>query len=1666
MKEILKNLVHSIVLPKDTYLEQDDEILEIFVEELEDIFGTLPGLLENWPENASLDEQLIMIRRSFHTLKGSGRMVGANSTSELAWNVEDNLNRVISKNRELTPELQNFVRVAANLYRHKIYHDFKNNRAHNIDLRPLLVLGDEIQKKSKLRPELQELLNLAQTLTDEFVVTGLEITEEFQAELAQAEAVVLELANSGALDRDEDATVAEDEPVAQEEPLEDESVAEEVQEAVFEPVLEEPTISASEQEERDNFVSETLEIFFEEAEDHIATINHFIQLDSFNAEQFNRLVRALHTLRGSSSMAHVDDIFEATSKLDHLFKIFVQDDHEIDHREYDLLKDYITFAEDYIRTLKAPDYKKFDLMLICQNFNEAWAKYDAESTHEQKVAQDEGSAVSQLVSLNIDQLLDAEYDFEKLAFAEYPEYFESLSEQAQLLMDNTNNATALGIYHFTTTLKESYDAVLKDKQLLDNDYAFELFAQAHQHFIHLFDALASGQRVILNDEAHQVLDDLRDYLQQERAITPHNEALDVVDAPESIEDVVSLSQRDIDISALTESNQLDESIEADSAVTMNIDDVLSFNTDQAIRLNLKEDSKVEDVEPENIESEKAESEDTVADLDQIDAEETSLESTVEDVLVDESISATAETVASEDVAELEETVTPIAVEQDTTAVDLSEVVTAIRLDTQLKNSPETIVEFDLDVLDIFIEEADELLGSIDTDLAAWSEEIGDTKALNNLMRHLHTLKGGANMAQALNIGLIAHELETIYELVIKGQLQSTAYLVQNIRVIQDNLADRIQTLNDDKLDFPATHVIAVLDGLVHQKPAQFAQVAETLDVEVQADQSVDVDDIAFVETDTAVEETLADESVTAQADDSAVVDEVADTLLQDTISNEVADQPVDEEIFDIYIGEATELVEEGLNLLNQWIDQRHNRSLLLQLQRSAHSIKGGAKMVKLSNIAEVAYELETAFEQFGVHHFNSNAYDSLLESAFIWLRSAVVDRNYDFEKSIISQLKNIQYVDVTAQLPSKLTRTDFLTQDYVFEFVEGDGTEPPSMMGEWSDTTNLEQNDEMIRISADTIEKMIDLSGENAINRSRIEMDLSQFGHTLSDMELAIQRLADQLRRMEGELESQIIAKHGDTASRYSDFDPLEMDQYSSLNQLSKSLAESASDLVDFKTTLAEKIKDTEGILLQQSRIQAEIQEGLMRARLVPFSRLLPRLQRLVRQVSTTLNKPAELFVNNTEGELDRTILEKLVSPLEHMLRNSLDHGIEDAETRAKLKKPATGKIELDISRQGTDVVISFKDDGQGINADRVKEKALSLNLIQADQQLTAEQALQFIFHPGLSTAEKVTQISGRGVGLDVVQSSIKALGGEVTVESELGKGSTFKIRVPTTVAVSDALMVKVLDQQFAVPLSQIDRIVRISPVALEGFFGSQDEHYEIDGQSYKLRYLAEFVGSQPTPKLSGVAHSLPVLLIKGNMGQTSAVLVDQLVGSRSQIVMKPIGDQFTNVGAISGATILGDGQVCLILDGQNIARQIQVSDRQDAANTHRDHVRHRDQRRLVMIVDDSVTVRKVTSRLLERQGFDVITAKDGVEAIELLQNTAPDLMLLDIEMPRMDGFEVTSLVRHDELHQDLPIIMITSRTGEKHRERAMSLGVNNYMGKPFQEAELMEAIQSLLETQ
>jgi len=522
------------------------------------------------------------------------------------------------------------------------------------------------------------------------------------------------------------------------------------------------------------------------------------------------------------------------------------------------------------------------------------------------------------------------------------------------------------------------------------------------------------------------------------------------------------------------------------------------------------------------------------------------------------------------------------------------------------------------------------------------------------------------------------------------------------------------------------------------------------------------------------------------------------------------------------------------------------------------------------------------------------------------------------------------------------------------------------------------------------------------------------------------------------------------------DFDPLELDRYSNMQQLSRALAESANDLGSLKDLLKSVTNEAEGLLVQQSRVTAELQDGLMRTRMVPFERHVSRLTRLVRQAAQEVGKRAELAVEGASGELDRQVLDKMLPPFEHMLRNAVVHGIEDAADRQAAGKPAVGRITIRLHREGAEMVIDVSDDGAGLDVASIRRKAYELDLLKPDAKVTDEEIMDLVLTPGFTTAGAVTQSAGRGVGMDVVANEVKKLGGSLRISSVTGQGTNFTVRLPFTLAITQALIVRTGVEIYALPLPTVEGVARIPRAELESLLSHSEPSYEYGEETYKFRHLGMYLGGQAA-KLAEEESSVPVILVRA--GEFSAaLLVDEMLASR-EIVVKAVGPQLAGIRGISGATILGDGNIILILDIHSLVRTgAPVVEIKKAAPTPSDD------RPLALVVDDSITVRRVTERLLQRNGLRVETAKDGLDAISVMQDHKPDVILLDIEMPRMDGYEFASHVRNDPRVADVPIIMITSRVGDKHRARAIELGVNDYLGKPYQDAQLIEAIRRQLE--
>lgn len=935
-------------------------------------------------------------------------------------------------------------------------------------------------------------------------------------------------------------------------------------------------------------------------------------------------------------------------------------------------------------------------------------------------------------------------------------------------------------------------------------------------------------------------------------------------------------------------------------------------------------------------------------------------------------------------------------------------------------------QIDPELLEIFLEEAEELIESISGALDEWHSDKENLIQVAELQRDLHTFKGGARMAEINALGDLAHELEELYEGLSRGQLTITDQLFDLLHVCHDRLADMVTALKQGKPLKAAPELITAIELFI-------------------AGESLDLPDAQVVENTIAV----ADAPLEPAADQPESI-QVATMALD-----------ADAEVIEIFMDEAEELMEELDAGIQSWQDDPENSDHNEAIQRVLHTLKGGARITGLNEIGDLAHDMESELQKRLVSKAAAdgpllislhNQYDLIanrIDSVLLWLKQGAqgpvtIDAVSDEAVEPAEQDTN-----VIALRDEKDKAQDQAAQQYQQAKDEQARTAPQ----------------EMIKVPASLLDGLVNLAGETSISRGRLETQVTDFGFTLEEMDGTLDRLRDQLRRLDMETEAQVLFRREQQGPDYEDFDPLEMDRYSQLQQLSRSLVESASDLVDIKSTLLDKTRDAETLLLQQSRVNTELQEGLMKTRMVPFSRLVPRLRRIVRQVSSELGKQVELHVSNAEGEMDRSVLERLISPLEHMLRNAVDHGMESTEQRKTLGKAEVGNIHLDLSRDGGDVVLRLIDDGAGVNLAAVRKKAIERGLLGRDTDVSDQEVLQFILQAGFSTAEKVTQISGRGVGMDVVSSEIKQVGGNIVINSQQGQGTEFVIRLPFTVSVNRALMTKVGEALFAIPLNSIEGIVRITAGSLRELYKQDRPTYQYGGNEYQLEYLGHLLQDGNETRILDDNTAIPLVLVRGS--QPAAVQVDTLMGSR-EIVVKALGPQFNSVVGVSGGTILGDGSVVIILDLPNMMRHINsleykqhiaIEQQEQKAVEAQAPVIENTGVTSVLVVDDSVTVRKVTTRLLERNGYEVHTAKDGVDAMATLQDYTPDLVLLDIEMPRMDGFEVATQMRHSQSLKDIPIIMITSRTGDKHKERAMSIGVTDYMGKPFQEDKLLEAI-------
>ena len=993
------------------------------------------------------------------------------------------------------------------------------------------------------------------------------------------------------------------------------------------------------------------------------------------------------------------------------------------------------------------------------------------------------------------------------------------------------------------------------------------------------------------------------------------------------------------------------------------------------------------------------------------------------------------------------------------------------------------LEMDPVLYDIFSKETAGHLKVITNYLAACEGHSPPFDVTDKLYRACHTLHGSANMANVERGVAVAAALNRfvrrVYDHKVGFQKSGLDALRAAARAIATIVGD-INSPDRDRADYTTLikHIAKLADA-VH---------TEATTVPVPAD---------------AAPQPTAATNFPAEDRMTAVVDE---------------EPEYDAEIAAIFTEESAELLESADKALIEWVKERSSRPME-ELKRHLHTLKGGARMAGITAMGNLSHEIEALLISIDdgrvkatpavedllqrsideLHHMRDLVIAGKAVRAVAELEQHIQRANAGFEVADDAEVEttpsdktvedatpaeftvepddSVSMVIIDSQLADELgeigkekvpapepepepevqPEPEPESEPHPEPEPEPKREPPPSSKppAEVHALRAADQRQEFARVDADLLEDLLNAAGEISIYHSRLNQQVSSFDFHVVELESTIARLRDQLRKLEIETEAQIMHSHQDTLVA-KDFDPLELDRYSNIQQLSRALAESANDLGSLKDLLKSVTNEAESLLVQQSRVTAELQDGLMRTRMVPFERHVPRLTRLVRQVANEAGKRAELAVEGASGELDRQVLDKMLPPFEHMLRNAVIHGIEDTATRQAAGKPATGRITIRLHREGAEMVIDVADDGAGLDVDSIRRKAYEQDLLQPESKVTDEEIMDLILKPGFSTAGAVTQSAGRGVGMDVVANEVKKLGGSLRISSVTGQGTNFTVRLPFTLAITQALIIRTGEEVYALPLPSVEGVARIPRKELESLLSHSEPSYQYGEATYKFRHLGMYLGGQAA-KLPEDDPSVPVILV--NAGEYSAaLLVDEMLASR-EIVVKAVGPQLASIRGISGATILGDGRIVLILDIHALVRTgAPVVEIRKAAPTPGDA------RPLALVVDDSITVRRVTERFLQRNGLRVETAKDGLDAISVMQDHKPDVILLDIEMPRMDGYEFALHVRNDPRVADVPIIMITSRVGDKHRARAIELGVNDYLGKPYQDSQLLDAIRRQLE--
>ncbi|HEX5805541.1 MAG TPA: Hpt domain-containing protein [Macromonas sp.] len=905
---------------------------------------------------------------------------------------------------------------------------------------------------------------------------------------------------------------------------------------------------------------------------------------------------------------------------------------------------------------------------------------------------------------------------------------------------------------------------------------------------------------------------------------------------------------------------------------------------------------------------------------------------------------------------------------------------------------------DLELYNVFLNESDEWSRRLCTELGEWALQ-PQTRLPDSVLPLAHSLAGAsATVGFSALAGLaraLEHAVEAVQAREAAGQWLSALEVEHLVQAGEE-----------------ARH-------LLHQFAAGFLK-------EPQADTLQRLTDLAHAQP--------------APAEPAAAVKVASDVLPESAIDR------LDADLFSVFEDESQQLLPRLSAALRQWVGRPDNASARAEVLRILHTFKGSARLAGALRLGDMAHKLESEVLSLPESPASSEPLSPLMKEL----------------DTLVARFEELRagFADSSAGLPMRVEGAQHQTPENL-----GLPLPLPAVPPRPVSAQPLAANLPTVRVRADLLDRLMTEVGDVMLSSTRLTGDIRQLRQSFLDMNANVARLREQLRDLEMQTESQLQSRLAQSRDTDAKFDPLEFDRYTRVQELTRLLAESVNDVATVQHQFKRAVENVEGNLASQSRQTRDLQRDLLRTRLVPFDSVAERLHRVVRQAAQTLDKAVVLDLQGSDTELDRGVLDRLTPVLEHLLRNAVVHGIEEPAARAQAGKPDEGCITIALQQSGNDLTLTLNDDGAGLDLERLRQKAVASGLADAQAPFTVADASRLIFSAGLSTAESVTELAGRGIGLDAVRNDVLGLGGRIEHFQPVAGGTGFRLVVPLNTAVTQVVMLRVGDFTFGVPAPWVEAVRRAQAPELTDAYRSAQWHE--GGQIMPFFWAGALLAlsTESMDPQAHEAHSWPVLEFY-SAGQRVAWHVDEVLGHQ-EVVVKPLGPQLGKLPGLVGATVLASGAVALIYnpvalaslygdDARQWVRRQQAPGASGAAALTASPGSHVP---LVLVVDDSITVRRVTQRLLKREGYRVALAADGVQALERLREEAPVVVLCDIEMPRMDGFEFVEHLRADPHWADLPVMMITSRLADKHREHAQSLGVDHYLGKPYDEDELLALV-------